>query len=163
MTVFGFTIFSGEICTCKNAIIIRVVNGLAFSMVMVYKNISHKINSNNDLLYLPPSSKGALTSSWISSRHCWPRTIPICCCLTKIALVDPWPAISGSHPARQWPSCLSSSPVCISICEWQRSCGIWCCWGRWPIGDSQRCFSRCDAVEDEGYLVPFGWGNHWIT
>jgi hypothetical protein len=126
-------------------------------------NKIYKINSNNDLLYLPPSSKGALTSSWISSRHCWPRTIPICCCLTKIALVDPWPAISGSHPARQWPSCLSSLPVCISICEWQRSCGIWCCWGCWPIGDSQRCFSRCDAVEDEGYLVPFEWENHWIT
>jgi hypothetical protein len=28
------------------------------------------------------------------------------------------------------------------------------------IGDSQLCFSRCDAVEDEGYLVPFGWGDH---
>ncbi len=26
---------------------------------------------------------------------------------------------------------------------------------RLPIGDSQLCFSRCDAVEDEGYLVPF--------
>ncbi len=23
------------------------------------------------------------------------------------------------------------------------------------IGDSQLCFVRCDAVEDEGYLVPF--------
>jgi len=32
----------------------------------------------------------------------------------------------------------------------------WCA----PIGDSQLCFSRCDAVEDEGYLVPFGWGDH---
>jgi hypothetical protein len=27
-----------------------------------------------------------------------------------------------------------------------------------PIGDSQLCFSRCDAVEDEGYLVPFWMG-----
>ncbi len=24
------------------------------------------------------------------------------------------------------------------------------------IRDSQLCFSRCDVVEDEGYLVPFG-------
>ncbi len=37
------------------------------------------------------------------------------------------------------------------------------------IGDSQLCFSRCDALEDEGYLVPFWMERssyhleaHWI-